>query len=134
MANIEIEMRTVIEELQLNLTVKEFFSKLRDDPANFFGWDVAFNALDNTLIFRSGEEVFSAFNTTINDKILAKLPMLFKRIPSQKLELVEESVRKGKNLEMKLIFFRIRRHQQRPTLLVKFLSFCITMHYGKVVT
>ena len=35
-------MRAVIEELQLNLTVKEFFSKLRDDPANFFGWDLRF--------------------------------------------------------------------------------------------
>jgi len=75
-ANIEAEMRAVIEELQLNLTVKEFFSKLRNDPANYFG---------------SGEEVLSAFNTTINDKILPKLPMLFKRIPSQRLELVEES-------------------------------------------
>ena len=35
----------------------------------------------------------TAFNRTINEKILAKLPMLFRRIPSQKLELVEESVR-----------------------------------------
>ena len=46
----------------------------------------------NKLLVRSGEEVLSEFNTTINDKILAKLPLLFKRIPSQKLELVEESV------------------------------------------
>ena len=45
------------------------------------------------LLFRSGEEVLSAFNTTINDKILAKLPTLFKRIPGMRLELVEESVR-----------------------------------------
>jgi len=75
-ANIEAEMRKVIEELQLNLTVKEFFSTLRNDPANYFG---------------SGEEVLSAFNTTINEKILAKLPTLFKRIPSMRLEIVEES-------------------------------------------
>ena len=46
----------------------------------------------NKLLSRSGEEVLSEFNTTINDKILAKLPLLFKRIPSQRLELVEESV------------------------------------------
>ena len=53
----------------------------------------------NTLLslsFRSGEEVLSAFNRTINDKILAKLPTLFKRVPNMRLELVEESVRKGK--------------------------------------
>jgi len=75
-ANIEAEMRGVIEELDLDLTVKEFVSKLRNDPANYFG---------------SGEEVLSAFNRTINDKILAKLPTLFKRIPSMRLELVEES-------------------------------------------
>ena len=88
-------MRAIIEELQLNLTVKEFFSKLRNDPANYFGWVVGLNYF-NRLSFRSGEEVLSAFNTTINDKILPKLPMLFKRIPSQRLELVEESVREGK--------------------------------------
>ena len=44
------------------------------------------------VVSRSGEEVLSAFNTTINEKILTKLPTLFKKIPSMRLELVEESV------------------------------------------
>ena len=44
-ANIEAEMRKVIEELQLNLTVKEFFSTLRNDPANYFGWDASLKSL-----------------------------------------------------------------------------------------
>ena len=38
-ASIEEEMREVITELNLDLTVKEFVSKLRNDPANYFGSD-----------------------------------------------------------------------------------------------
>ena len=49
---------------------------------------------------RSGEEVLSTFNTTINEKILAKLPTMFKKIPSMKLELVEESVKKSLNAKL----------------------------------
>ena len=49
---------------------------------------------------RSGEEVLATFNTTIDEKILAKLPTLFKKIPSMKLELVEESVRKSLNAKL----------------------------------
>ena len=49
---------------------------------------------------RSGEEVLVNFNTTINEKILAKLPTMFKKIPSMKLELVEESVRKSLNAKL----------------------------------
>ena len=49
---------------------------------------------------RSGEEVLATFNTTIDEKILAKLPTLFKKIPSMKLEMVEESVRKTLNAKL----------------------------------
>ena len=44
--------------------------------------------------------MLATFNTTINEKILAKLPTLFKKIPSMKLELVEESVRKSLNAKL----------------------------------
>ena len=46
-------MRAVIKELQLDLTVKEFFSKLRDDPANYFGWeDVGFKQFQQVIIIK----------------------------------------------------------------------------------
>ena len=60
---------------------------------------IASNVLDVSFS-RSGEEVLVNFNTTINEKILAKLPTLFKKIPSMKLELVEESVRKSLNAKL----------------------------------
>ena len=44
--------------------------------------------------------MLATFNTTIDEKILAKLPTLFKKIPSMKLELVEESVRKSLNAKL----------------------------------
>ena len=83
--------------------------------------------------FRSGEEVLSTFNTTINEKILEKLPKLFKKIPSMRLEIVEESVKLQTisnrilcniiytNIEKDILstFFRILRHPRLPILLVK---------------
>ena len=60
---------------------------------------IASNVLDVSFS-RSGEEVLVNFNTTINEKILAKLPTMFKKIPSMKLELVEESVRKSLNAKL----------------------------------
>ena len=63
--------------------------------------DLIFASNDLDVSFsRSGEEVLATFNTTINEKILAKLPTLFKKIPSMKLELVEESVRKILNTKL----------------------------------
>ena len=75
----------------------------------------------------------STFNTTINEKILEKLPKLFKKIPSMRLEIVEESVIlltiSNKILckiifiniekDILLTFFRILRHPRLPILLVK---------------
>ena len=103
-------MQIVIAELGLDLTVKEFVEKVRNDPENYFGWEASFFPYKPGLVFasnvldvsfsRSGEEVLSTFNTTINEKILAKLPTLFKKIPSMKLELVEESVKKSLNAKL----------------------------------
>ena len=35
-------MQTVIAELGLDLTVKEFVEKVRNDPENYFGWEARF--------------------------------------------------------------------------------------------
>ena len=60
---------------------------------------IASNDLDVSFS-RSGEEVLANFNTTINENILAKLLTMFKKIPSMKLELVEESVRISLNAKL----------------------------------
>ena len=35
-------MQIVIAELGLDLTVKEFVGKVRNDPENYFGWEASF--------------------------------------------------------------------------------------------
>ena len=35
-------METVIAELGLDLTVKEFVENVRNDPENYFGWEAIF--------------------------------------------------------------------------------------------
>ena len=63
-ANIEAEMRKVIEELQLNLTAKEFFSTLRNDPANYFGWDASLKSLTILKCLYPGLEKKSCQHST----------------------------------------------------------------------
>ena len=35
-------MQVVIAELGLDLTVKDFVEKVRNDPKNYFGWEASF--------------------------------------------------------------------------------------------
>ena len=46
-------MQIVIAELGLDLTVKEFVKKVRNDPKNYFGWEASFSFYKPGLVFAS---------------------------------------------------------------------------------
>ena len=70
MARIEGEMREVIKELGLEMSLNDFIVKLRNDKANFFN---------------SKQELLDAFSTIIHDK----LDKIFYSWPQSKLEITE---------------------------------------------
>ena len=60
---IEDEMRVIIQELGLNLSLEDFISQLRNDKKNFFG---------------SAEELLGAFHNIIWDRVDPQLNKIFK--------------------------------------------------------
>ena len=69
---IEDEMRVIIQELGLNLSLEEFITQLRNDKKNFFG---------------SADELLGAFHTIIWDRVEPQLNKIFKAKPKGALEI-----------------------------------------------
>ena len=71
---IEGEMKEIIKEMGLQLSLKEFIEKLRNDKRNFFN---------------SEQELLDAFHTIIFDQINPQLPTFFHKCPKSKLEITK---------------------------------------------
>jgi len=69
---IEGEMKEIIHEMGLELSLSEFTEKMRDDPTNYCG---------------TSEELMEGFRHIIHKRILPELPALFHRLPASELEL-----------------------------------------------
>ena len=69
---IEDEMRIIIQELGLKLSLEEFIKQLRNDKQNFYG---------------SAEELLGAFHTIIWDRVDPQLTKIFKAKPKGALEI-----------------------------------------------
>ena len=69
---IEDEMRVIIQELGLNLSLEEFITQLRNNKKNFFG---------------SADELLGAFHTIIWDRVEPQLNKIFKAKPKGALEI-----------------------------------------------
>merc|ERR1719228_577952 len=76
-ARIEGEMREIIKELGLNMSLKDFMEKLRNDKSNFFN---------------SGQELMDRFSTIIHEQINPKLDKIFHTSPKCQLEISEVPV------------------------------------------
>jgi len=73
-ARIEGEMKEVIKEMGLDLTLPEFIKKLREDKDSFFS---------------SPKELLDTFSTIIFTKVAPQLSKLFLKSPKSKLEITE---------------------------------------------
>jgi len=71
---IEQEMKEIIVQLGLDLSLKEFIEKCRTDKGNFF---------------TSGQELMDSFKTIIEDRIDPKITSIFHKEPKGRLEITE---------------------------------------------
>jgi len=73
-ARIEEEMREIIKELGLEVSLTEFMANLRNDRANYFN---------------SEQELLDAFSEIIHKRINPQLSKIFHTIPQSRLEITE---------------------------------------------
>eukprot|EP00092_Neocalanus_flemingeri_P025835 GFUD01028002.1.p1 GENE.GFUD01028002.1~~GFUD01028002.1.p1 ORF type:complete len:569 (-),score=195.27 GFUD01028002.1:15-1721(-) len=76
-ARIEREMKDIIKELGIDMSLTDFMESLRNDKENFFS---------------SAEEVLEAFSTIIHDRINPNLTKIFHSCPKAKLEITEAPI------------------------------------------